>query len=75
MLAQDKETRFTIKITQHGEPFGVGFPRWWYWNKIGQEYEAWEDPKRSQLYYVSDNEHGSARMKHVRKTDCEVKPK
>lgn len=73
LLAQDtdKEERFKIRITQHGEPFGAGYPRWWYWNKIGLEYEASEDQKRNELYWVHDKEYGTTRKKHVLKTDCE----
>jgi hypothetical protein len=64
--------KFKIKITQHAEALGP--VRWWYWNKIGQEFEAWEDPERDIYFYVDANSaDGITRPHHVLKTDCEVK--
>jgi hypothetical protein len=63
--------KFKIRITQHGEPLGP--VRWWYWNKIGEEYEAWEDTERSNHLYVDTScWDGIIRQHHVLKSDCEV---
>jgi hypothetical protein len=71
MTTEETVDKFKIKITQHGEPLGP--VRWWYWNHIGQEFEAWLDPKRESYYYVDASvADGNSRPHHVLKTDCEV---
>lgn len=73
MLAQDKDKTFTIRITQHEDPLGP--VRWWYWNKIGQEFEATEKYEEDIFYYVLRNSgDGIERECGVLKTDSEVKP-